>query len=276
MINTNITTTITTITPDMAEELLALNTKNRNVKQNNVKKLAHTLQMGHWELNGEAIKVAADGTILDGQHRLLACVKAGIPFDTLLIEGLPVSAQDTMDKGSRRSMADTFMLHGYAQPAKVATLIRAVIAAEKVGLRDAFAYNNGVAVTEREALERAEREPHLVEIAKITGSRFGSLGLTGKIAGLLFYTFESIDAEDTQFFFNALLDPSELATNHPIYQLRVSLLKIVGNRNRSTANTVLIAALCIKAWNAYRNGETRKLLKFAVGGANPEQFPMPI
>lgn len=276
MVNTNITTTITTITPDMAEELLALNTKNRNVKQNNVKKLAHTLQMGHWELNGEAIKVAADGTILDGQHRLLACVKAGIPFDTLLIEGLPVSAQDTMDKGSRRSMADTFMLHGYAQPAKVATLIRAVIAAEKAGLRDAFAYNNGVAVTEREALERAEREPHLIDIAKITGSRFGSLGLTGKIAGLLFYTFESIDAEDTQFFFNALLDPSELATNHPIYQLRVSLLKIVGNRNRSTANTVLIAALCIKAWNAYRNGETRKLLKFAVGGANPEQFPMPI
>lgn len=275
MINTNITTTITTITPDMAEELLALNTKNRNVKQNNVKKLAHALQMGHWELNGEAIKVAADGTILDGQHRLLACVKAGIPFDTLLIEGLPVSAQDTMDKGSRRSMADTFMLHGYAQSAKVATLVRAVIAAEKAGLRDAFAYNSGVAVTEREALERAEREPRLVDIAKITGTRFGSLGLSGKVAGLLFYTFESIDAEDTQFFFNALLDPSELATNHPIYQLRVSLLKMVGNRNRSTANTVLVAALCIKAWNAYRNGETRKLLKFAVGGANPEQFPMP-
>lgn len=203
-------------------------------------------------------------------------MKAGIPFDTLLIEGLPVSAQDTMDKGSRRSMADTFMLHGYAQSAKVATLVRAVIASEKVGLRDAFAYNNGVAVTEREALERAEREPHLVDIAKITGSRFGSLGLSGKVAGLLFYTFENIDAEDTQFFFNALLDPSGLATNHPIYQLRVSLLKMVGNRNRSTANTVLVAALCIKAWNAYRNGETRKLLKFAVGGANPEQFPMPI
>ena len=33
--------------------------------------------------------------------------------------------------------------------------------------------------------------------------------------------------------------------------------------------------LVIKAWNAYRNGDELRLLRFKPGGANPEKFPMP-
>jgi hypothetical protein len=31
----------------------------------------------------------------------------------------------------------------------------------------------------------------------------------------------------------------------------------------------------IKAWNAYRSGETIELLRWSPGGAKPERFPEP-
>ena len=35
----------------------------------------------------------------------------------------------------------------------------------------------------------------------------------------------------------------------------------------------VMAALIIKAWNFYEQGEKPKLLKFTAGGASPEAFP---
>jgi len=45
-------------------------------------------------------------------------------------------------------------------------------------------------------------------------------------------------------------------------------------RDRMRADVII--ALVLKAWNAYRSGETIQLLRFKVGGAHPEKFPEPI
>lgn len=43
---------------------------------------------GKWHLNGEAIIINDKGLTDNGYHRLAACIQAGVPFQTVLIEGV--------------------------------------------------------------------------------------------------------------------------------------------------------------------------------------------
>lgn len=72
----NINDVVETITPDRAKQLLEMNTRNRNVLHSNLDILTEEIRKGRFVANGDAIRIAKDGTILDGQHRLLACVRA--------------------------------------------------------------------------------------------------------------------------------------------------------------------------------------------------------
>ena len=78
-----------TITPAVAEAMLktseALGAINRKLNNRHVELYANEIRSNRWKLNGDAIRLDADGRILDGQHRLHACVLAGIPFQTIVI-----------------------------------------------------------------------------------------------------------------------------------------------------------------------------------------------
>jgi hypothetical protein len=39
---------------------------------------------------------------------------------------------------------------------------------------------------------------------------------------------------------------------------------------------MFLTAIMIKAWNAYRRGDSIGLLSFKSGGAKPERFPEPV
>ncbi len=75
---------VTVMTPQEAARLLACNGHNRNVSEVLVERYARDMRCGAWKQNGEPILVARDGTLLDGQHRLLAIQRAGRP-QTLLV-----------------------------------------------------------------------------------------------------------------------------------------------------------------------------------------------
>lgn len=100
------------MTPEWAQELLAHNTHNRTLRKNLVDAYARDMQAGRWRYNGETIKINETQVIDDGQHRLLACVKSGCSFEVLLVTGLPVGTQETMDAGAKRTFADVLRLRG--------------------------------------------------------------------------------------------------------------------------------------------------------------------
>lgn len=103
----------TTVTPAKARALLKLNSRNRKLSKGLVSKYAGDMRAGRWPYNGDPIRVSEGGVLLDGQHRLYACVEADKPFEAELIEGLPDSVAMTIDGGRRRSAADVLnMLHG--------------------------------------------------------------------------------------------------------------------------------------------------------------------
>lgn len=73
---------------------------------------AKSMANGDWQLNAAHIRFASSGRLLDGQTRLMACIKADVPFETWVTRGIPDDYIYTMDIGGGRSVADMLSFDG--------------------------------------------------------------------------------------------------------------------------------------------------------------------
>jgi len=97
------------ITPAIAEGLLEQpGGRNRPLKKATVIRYAARMSRGQWRVSGEPILVGVKGNLLDGQHRLCACVEAGKPFTTTVLYGDFQFLE--MGQGRMRSGADAIAL----------------------------------------------------------------------------------------------------------------------------------------------------------------------
>lgn len=275
-ISNTIKTDIVTITPQLAAQLLEQNTGNRKVSKANYNRVLEAMSKGEWELNGEAIKIARDGHILDGQHRLLVAAENDLTFQTLVVYGLPDQTQDTMDTGKSRTASDVLAINGYPSTNNLASIVAGIIRDERWGLKPATASGNaGGPVTPKQVLARVQQEPSLVELMHMAVKIRNKTALSGKLAGILYYHFSKIDQQDTDYFFDRLANGDGLERGNPILTLRETLFSLKEN-TKGIRNSQYIAALVIKAWNKYRRGESCSILRYTPGGAKPEGFPEPI
>ena len=92
------------VTPDMAVKWLdETNTNNRQVREDHVSRLAADMLTGKWQgRNGEAIRFDTTGRLVDGQHRLWACVQSETPFETLLIKDVDPDTFSTIGIGAKK------------------------------------------------------------------------------------------------------------------------------------------------------------------------------
>lgn len=109
----SIETVLETVTPEIAAEYLTHNTSNRRMRQQWVDYLARAIEDGDWFVTHQGIAFNCDGTLQDGQHRLLAIIKAGKPVQMMVTRGLPSEAMQAVDNGARRTDADAFKLLGF-------------------------------------------------------------------------------------------------------------------------------------------------------------------
>lgn len=100
------------ITPELAQEWLKKNTNNRRLKERSVDFLAEEIRNGSYELNGESICFSESGQLKDGQHRLAAIVKAGIPVKSVVVTGISDNSS-VYDRGVKRSLSDTMKIEGW-------------------------------------------------------------------------------------------------------------------------------------------------------------------
>ena len=66
------------VTPQVAQELLKTQIKNRPLNHFTVKKYANDMANGNWQQCGDTICVDKNGCLTDGQHRLHAIIESGI------------------------------------------------------------------------------------------------------------------------------------------------------------------------------------------------------
>jgi hypothetical protein len=101
-VSTEMQSVVLEITPVQAEELLKWNQGNRPINIGAVDRLAAAIQRGEWILTHQGIALAPDGMLLDGQHRLMAIAKAGVPCPMMVSFNVPKSAFMVTDTGVRR------------------------------------------------------------------------------------------------------------------------------------------------------------------------------
>lgn len=102
--------TVELVTPQRASQLLGGNVRNRKLRQSLVEHYAQEMRQGRWLQTHQGIAVNCDGTLLDGQHRLAAIVKCGIPQMMVVATGVNSESQIAMDDHAKRTAADAISL----------------------------------------------------------------------------------------------------------------------------------------------------------------------
>ncbi len=97
------------ITPEMAAEFLRLNSNNRKAREYVVRQYAQLMSEGRWSLSHQGIAFYKDGSLADGQHRLLAVVRSGTTVRMLVSYG--VERTSYIDVGLKRTGADCMRIY---------------------------------------------------------------------------------------------------------------------------------------------------------------------
>ncbi|MFG2986213.1 hypothetical protein ACGFYQ_34015 [Streptomyces sp. NPDC048258] len=239
---------VVTLNPAVAELMLSRNSKNRSLRAKTVEDYARDMKAGTWFLNGEAIKVDTAGNILDGQHRLHAIVKAGIPVTTFVVGGLPAETQSTMDSGMRRTTADALALADEQNATTVAAVIRRVWAWQQGDRK--FNRRIGPTVTESKAL--LEQHPEIRRAADVASRTRAAFPLLPQSAlGTAHFLMHAIDAEQCDRFFEQLASGTDLSAGHPVLALRN---RVTADRSKASATPwAQQLSYIVYAWNAVRS-----------------------
>lgn len=281
-----------TITPEEALEILDKNTHNRKIKLENVNSIIHDLQHGHWQVNGDTIRIAPDGTLLDGQHRLSACEKSGIPLETFVVVNVPKLAQKTIDTGSKRSYVDVLTLRGETNPAALSSVIKLshkmidiYLPKEKQGKTKNFALastNNSLRYIYDEKQDARirvnatndmlddfysdykEELPYATDFAVMHKRKAKQLGLTIPFVGTTRFLLGLKDDERAEEFLETMLLGTNLEEIDMIYKLRDKLVNEVNNTSvtKKKKGNNWKFGIIFKTWNLEKNGRKLKNLDY--------------
>lgn len=96
----------TMVSPALAEEILKLNTNNRRLRPTVIDRYAEIIKSGKWEITPQGIVISNTGVLLDGQHRLLAIIKADAAVPMFIWSNVEEEVYKVLDRGIARTTAD--------------------------------------------------------------------------------------------------------------------------------------------------------------------------
>jgi len=273
----NVEVTLEKINPHVAAEWLKRNTQNRKTSRLHVEALAHDMEKGNWEVNGDAIRFDINNTLIDGQHRLQAIIKSGVTIECLVIKNLPSEAFATIDTNKVRGGSDTLSVLGVDHAITVAAALR-LIHASKLS-RDWTGWGASKAgrqkITNNDMIDLYHQHPEIDHCAKVimSGERKTVRKLlTAGTATFIYYWLSNIDADDADQFFEWMEYCEGIDRTHPVSMLRNRLIEISsshGGRDQVSKRNML--ALTFRAWNGMRDGEDMKMLRWS----STHRFPTP-
>lgn len=255
---------VETITPKRAAEYLATMVKNRPVRRNKVEQYARDMGAGRWHLNGEPVIFAADGGLIDGQHRMRAVMAAGVNVDMLVVRGVEAEGFVTIDTGANRDFGDVLAIGGDGNAKLAASLTRLWHLYEM----DAITGRVVPTASERQTTYEAHTESIHKGVSLAwkfkQARRLLGAGVVGFVGA---YLSEKYD-EETAFLFLESVDRGDgLREGDPVWALRRLLVNNLTSSRRLKQDVLL--ALCIKSFNQWVRGRKVKLLVWRPD----EQYP---
>lgn len=264
-----VSTTVELITPERAQSLLGRVNNVRSVRRDFVSVLAAAMKTpGLWEMNGASIKINAAGFVVDGEHRLRACVLANVPFRTLVTYGIEQCA--TIDTGGRTRTAGQLVGNiGIKHATVAASLARLALILERDGNLDRCSYHSfrtGLSV--QVIHDYCARNAAAVAEAAALGYRPAA---TTRLPGGAFSLVAYVAAGSPRMlsFLEAVRTGEHLAHGDPAMALRERAFNLGRGARVSFFHGT---ALVLKAWNAYARHEKLRVVK--VGPSEGIQTPI--
>jgi hypothetical protein len=243
------------VTPEIAKLwLLEANPYNRKLANATIHKYAAEMSSGNFRYNpSDAICFDRDGRLLNGQHRLTACVESGVSFEAHIVRNCDPASFVVMDSGRGRTAADDAYIAGIPRPRETASVARYL-------LSEKWSFKPSYAVSRPEVQKVIQRSGREIRMALDFIAELKTLPneITLARAGYCYIRFSRQNHELANAFFQCLNERTELKAGSPILLLEKMLQGL--RKRRRILPEFLVLAVTFKAWTMFRDGRTGKLL----------------
>lgn len=245
------------VTPEMAQQYLKLNEGNRKLSVEHKNKLAEDIKEGDWALNAQPIcftgdpdvedPLAAGVRLLNGQHRLYACIEANMAIEVPIAINIPEEAFATYDGQARKSRMEV------EDGVDARVLLASALLQWKVD-NDIDVYSTGIKPSEPAKKRTIEAHPDMAKYY----SRARTLKKLGSAAIMMFFMYHvNEDRPDiAEDFLKALETGDNIESRNPAMTART---KIIGLRtsgkegeNRVKIPRKDVLKTLMTAWEDYK------------------------
>lgn len=252
--------------PAFAKDLLDHLGVNRPLNSKLVDEYARAMSEHRWRWVGDTIRLNSDLQVIDGQHRLAACVRSGVAMRNVILVTLKSpDAIKSIDRGKVRSLRDQLIIEGLGP---IDSCILAGVMAEKVGWIDIKGrYSREERIDEYFACPFLDRLLKLRSITKFRKDMWNA----GPISAALRCMRRNPDA--AMMFFGSVLTGSFQCYDDVNVEPSKMYFQFLINRARNRQNMAPIREAAykgIRAYNMWRTGEHRDMLRYADNVSIPE------
>lgn len=245
---------IETITPQQAQQLLETNILNRYLRPSRVEMYANDMAAGRWHVTGEPITIDTTGRLLNGQHRLAACVRSGVPFTTAVARCADSAIFDVIDSGLKRSMNDISRQIGFRHASLVASTAKVVLGYRKGALPQP---RDMSLIPRSEITDEMETNRHLYTKWANPTEVLRKRGHNGSGALAFMVLAEAAHgAEPVTSFVDGLISGADLAEGDP----RLVLQRLINGANRPRGAAAYLSVI-IRAYTPWLAGEPRSKIQ---------------
>jgi hypothetical protein len=266
-----VTVGIEQITPEMAREWLSQNTRNRSVRSRVVELYARDMAAQRWHMTGEPVTFDSAGQLLNGQHRLLACTQAGVPFATTVVRGLATHAQEFMDSGAKRSASDALGLRGHKNRTLLAATARMAMTVQEYG----YQHIGKVSFTNAEVYRFVE-DHDLYQHVDRAMYVHKQIDASPTVIAYAMWRLHALDPYKCAEFFDRAADGVDLKTGDPI----LVMIRRFRNARRDNENLQGMGAaqlsVIFRAWNARCSGKPLTTFPVWTSKGQAVQGPEPV
>lgn len=262
-------TEIVTVTPEQAAAWLLTSTPNRHRSDGLVSKYAEDMKAGRWVTTHQGIAFNGHGDLIDGQHRLAAIVKAGVPVKFQVSREVSAEARRFIDIGRPRSLPDIWRMESRFPNIQNLNLLAATARRMLAGMvrRDSPASNETITEftqTHEDALDAILR-------IMPSGTQTGRV-VIAPVTATMARAYYSVDFQRLEEFAACLISGFSNGPKDSSAILLRNLLKdMEKGQNRNAITNIQLYAKTESALASFVAESPLKILK----AVSEEQYPLP-
>ena len=264
-----------TISPELADHIVKnLNRSNRKASSEKINEYVAAMEEKLWPVTGASLVFSKAGYLIDGQHRLLACIKSGKPLTTFVVFNIPDASFAMMDLGRKRSNRDMFYTSRVRNSSAACSATRWLMVHRDNPVSRSESYTNHQLYsfysknldlpTFHEIVSLAMDIERATKQLAPSGRKRNYLP-AGSTAAYLFMLVQ-VNKKQGLAFANQLL----LGTGHGRAYIKTVRERMDANGGR--LHEILRNALLVQAWNAYRS-EVRAGKSIFTWTPSSDEFP---